>query len=367
MISRHESLITWSYLFWFLVVVVALVGALVYVGLQKDGLERIALLGMAGLAVAAGLLGISRNLRAKAPARATPEPTQPLRKPHDPSAALRSIYVATDLSAAARPAVDWGRGLAEAHGAPLVLVHASEAGESAGEGASRELAALAEQLRSTNTRVETRELEGDPATALSRLALQATDLLCVGAGGRGGLRELVLGSTATKLIQTATCPVVVVPSHPPSAPRAIRTILAPTDFSERSALAMESALRLAGGRPEEIRIVVLCVQPLPAGFYRWGHEPELPPELREQRAGLEARARAEADRLRSRGHAAEARVRGGEPGAMIEQEALALAPDLLAMGTRGRSGPSGTPLGSTTAYLLPRAGCPVPTVRSAEE
>jgi nucleotide-binding universal stress UspA family protein len=53
--------------------------------------------------------------------------------------------------------------------------------------------------------------ERHPAAALIELASDA-DLVIVGSRGRGGFRELVLGSVSHACVLHATCPVVVVPS-----------------------------------------------------------------------------------------------------------------------------------------------------------
>jgi nucleotide-binding universal stress UspA family protein len=55
--------------------------------------------------------------------------------------------------------------------------------------------------------------ERHPADALVELSSDA-ELLVVGSRGRGGFRELMLGSITHALVLHATCPVVVVPSRP---------------------------------------------------------------------------------------------------------------------------------------------------------
>jgi nucleotide-binding universal stress UspA family protein len=57
---------------------------------------------------------------------------------------------------------------------------------------------------------------GNPAEELIKLGRDA-DLIVVGARGRGGFRHLLTGSVATHLVNHAPCPVVVVPSRPPTA------------------------------------------------------------------------------------------------------------------------------------------------------
>jgi nucleotide-binding universal stress UspA family protein len=55
--------------------------------------------------------------------------------------------------------------------------------------------------------------ERHPADALVELSSDA-ELLVVGSRGRGGFRELMLGSVTHALVLHATCPLVVIPSRP---------------------------------------------------------------------------------------------------------------------------------------------------------
>ena len=51
---------------------------------------------------------------------------------------------------------------------------------------------------------------GDPARVLEQLAVDVeADAIIVGTHGRQGMRKLVQGSVASKLVQTAPCPVIV--------------------------------------------------------------------------------------------------------------------------------------------------------------
>lgn len=54
-------------------------------------------------------------------------------------------------------------------------------------------------------------LKGEPATALREEAEKGVDLLCVGSRGYGPVRRVLLGSVSAELVQSAPCPVLVVP------------------------------------------------------------------------------------------------------------------------------------------------------------
>lgn len=56
-----------------------------------------------------------------------------------------------------------------------------------------------------------RRLEGPPSAALAEACEDGVDLLVVGSRGHGPVARVVLGSVSTRLINTAPCPVLVVP------------------------------------------------------------------------------------------------------------------------------------------------------------
>jgi len=72
----------------------------------------------------------------------------------------------------------------------------------------------ADMMRNRGIRVDTLVLEGDPATVLQdRAAGAGFDLLLMGATGRHGLAEFVLGSTSQRLIRHAVTSVLLVRTH----------------------------------------------------------------------------------------------------------------------------------------------------------
>jgi nucleotide-binding universal stress UspA family protein len=59
--------------------------------------------------------------------------------------------------------------------------------------------------------VDSRRLDGAPAAALAEACEDGVDLLVVGSRGHGPMARVVLGSVSTRLVETAPCPVLVVP------------------------------------------------------------------------------------------------------------------------------------------------------------
>jgi nucleotide-binding universal stress UspA family protein len=81
---------------------------------------------------------------------------------------------------------------------------------------------MAQQLTSAATRGEMMALDGKPAPALVQAAGETdADLVVIGASGRSGLKRMLLGSVAEKVVRAAPCSVLVVRPHvpPPSARR----------------------------------------------------------------------------------------------------------------------------------------------------
>jgi nucleotide-binding universal stress UspA family protein len=106
-----------------------------------------------------------------------------------------------------------------ADGAVRSLPTDSDIGDSIDRGLPPKLTAqLARLLDSTNLRWSTRELAGDPARALGRLAnILGAAMIVVGtrqAGMRGSLQQFLTGSTALHLAHRQHRPVVVIPLDP---------------------------------------------------------------------------------------------------------------------------------------------------------
>ncbi|MBT8405549.1 MAG: universal stress protein [Gemmatimonadetes bacterium] len=145
------------------------------------------------------------------------------------------ILVGIDFSAGAALAAHWAARLAAVLGAPLVLVHVvhdpgsapgsyagtgietpygtlEEAGERLLEGFVEELHAGHPDLWS-RVSVESHLVVGLPATRLIEAAKKVgAQLVVVGSRGRTGVKRLLLGSTASKVVQLAKLPVTVVPT-----------------------------------------------------------------------------------------------------------------------------------------------------------
>jgi nucleotide-binding universal stress UspA family protein len=82
--------------------------------------------------------------------------------------------------------------------------------------AEQQLGAYAEKLRGRGLEVEALVREGYPATVIVEEAVsQGADLLVIGTHGHTGLKHLLLGSIAERVVQKAPCPVLTVKSPEP--------------------------------------------------------------------------------------------------------------------------------------------------------
>ena len=82
------------------------------------------------------------------------------------------------------------------------------------------LGAVPDKLRAAGTL-----LEGAPAAALLDEAEKGVDLLCLGSCGYGPLRRVLLGSVSSEVVQSALCPVLVVPRRAEEASSTVDELL----------------------------------------------------------------------------------------------------------------------------------------------
>ncbi len=140
---------------------------------------------------------------------------------------IHTILVPVDFSDSARPVIEWAAHLAGEHQSKLVLFHAyhlpvefqqlegaylppdfwanvkAEAAES--------LARYEVELRESGRSVESVVREGYAATAIVEEATERdADLIVIGTHGLSGLKHLLLGSIAERVVQKAPCPVLTV-------------------------------------------------------------------------------------------------------------------------------------------------------------
>lgn len=142
---------------------------------------------------------------------------------------IRRILHATDFSPASRPALALARTLATTFKAELVLFHAWEAvtplvaegyGAAAvldevwaatSERARRDMKRLADRTKTKGLRLTTVVVQGPAAPSIVRAAKRRrAGLIVIGTHGRTGVKRMLLGSVAERVVRTASTPVLSV-------------------------------------------------------------------------------------------------------------------------------------------------------------
>ena len=144
-------------------------------------------------------------------------------------AGFRRIVIASDFSKASQKAFTTALALAKVNRATLTILHVivpitpivpeqsfdAETWERFDSQARRwgqqRLRRLTDKATNAGIRAVGLLLEGDPAQQIARAARSTrADLLVVGTHGRTGLTKFFVGSIASRVVATASCPVVTV-------------------------------------------------------------------------------------------------------------------------------------------------------------
>ncbi len=140
---------------------------------------------------------------------------------------VERILVPIDFSPHAESVVEWAAHLAEEHESHIILLHAyhlpvefqqlegaylpPDFWSNVKAEAEQSLGRFADQLREAGIEVEAAVREGYPATVIEEEAeRQQADLIVIGTRGLTGLKHLLLGSIAERVVQKSRCPVLTV-------------------------------------------------------------------------------------------------------------------------------------------------------------
>jgi nucleotide-binding universal stress UspA family protein len=287
---------------------------------------------------------------------------------------LQRVCVGTNFSPEAEVAVQSAASLARSTGAQLHLIHVVHRPALYERVLHRQshseedlIGRATDHLRQSTSgsvyaglTIEYHVRIGVPDAELIAACVEARgDLLTVGARKRGGLGDLLLGSTAERVLRKANVPVLVARRTLPEKPTCI---LAPTDFSEASRTALEEAVALA--RRWKARLVLLHVIEPIVQAYGWATdlaggeiyviEPEeLQPEWDALIAALDLT-----------GVIWEQQTVKGEVTSTVTAAAQSVKADLVVMGTHGRTGLTHALLGSVAEGVARSADTSVLTIRA---
>lgn len=295
---------------------------------------------------------------------------------------LKRILCATDFSDFSNHAIPYGIALAREFKAKLYLSHVIDLSSAAIYGEA--VFALEEQqsrmtayAHKEMTRLmgqESLEWEplitvGNPANEIARLAAdKQIDLAIAASHGRSGLKRVILGSVAERLMRTLPCPLWVVRSPEPGfvtpATQAIqlKKVLVGCDFSPDSSLAFEYGLSLAQEFQAELHLAHVVEPPLYDDLIK----PSESAETFRQRLRTTVQEKLNSmvpEEARTWCNPVTALL-AGQPHEELIKYAVVNAMDLVVLGVRGHSLVETLLIGSTTGRVMRGAPCPVLSVQA---
>lgn len=290
---------------------------------------------------------------------------------------FEKLLVPLDGSALSEIVIPYALEIAGASSGEIILVTASELSkdltgvcESYQE---RSIASMREQSRERGANIVVRGhvAGGKPEDEILRLAdEERSGLIIMAARGRTGQGSWQLGSVASKVLQAARQPVMVI-KRPGvgqgEGARVINKILLPLDTSEQGAAAVPPAAEL--GRLLGASLVLFHVEPIPAPWLvapgvEFAYVPPLSPE---RQASLLSSHTTYLDNvagsLAAQGLEVFRGASAGFPASEIIRHARENSVDLIALSTHGTSGLQRFIYGSVTEKILQGTDVPVLVVR----
>ncbi len=184
------------------------------------------------------------------------------------------------------------------------------------------------------------------------------ELVFVGTRGVTGLKRLVLGSTAQRLLRNCPAPVWVVKAERVSP---LKTILATTDFSDASGEALKLAAGLASRLGAELHLLH-AVQT--AGLLKSAQAQGYLEDVSSMQIDQEVQQHLqEFAALHCNETPVQLHVVHGQPAMAIVEAAAQLSADLTVLSTVGRSGLPGLLIGNTAEQVVDSLACDVLAVK----
>ena len=299
-----------------------------------------------------------------------------------PAAVVSTILVPVDFSIPSSKALHYACTLAKAFGARLQLLHVNEAVVEAPALASAFPVAQAKQLRrladfAADLSLPSRGLRyhirnGRAFNEICEAARElSADLIICGTHGYRGMARLFLGSTAERIVQHSTSPVLIVREHQREfvAPRRRQTtrkrrsvrlnrIVVGTDFSETSRDALVHAVAFA----RRFGADLLLVNAIYPQYYATNAD-YLPFDygslLDETRRAAEKDMDEIGKSVPFGDVSVQTRIEEGHPGESLVKVAEEERADLIVVSTHGRTGLPHVLIGSTAQHVVRHANCPV--------
>jgi len=172
-------------------------------------------------------------------------------------APFSSILCALDFSDLAPRVLKHAAGLAGACGARLTVLTVVggdvHGGEATLDGLVRDLLPAGAAYGGEPRMRVVRLTQGQPADAILEMAREETDIIVAGTHGKSGVSRWLLGSTSAMVLESTTCPTLLVPPGssdivtlgPAGATLHPGTVLVPVDLTEHNQAQLDLASQLA--------------------------------------------------------------------------------------------------------------------------
>ena len=296
---------------------------------------------------------------------------------------ITKVLLATDFSDCADRALSYALTIASLWQAPLDIAHVLEFFpglnpeypvnqmylEHLREEAAQQLSTIEARATQAGLPTHTSIEIGIPSQRIeAAAAATGASIIVMGTHGRTGFEHILVGSTAERVVRTASCPVVTVKastaessqSAVPASTLRFKRLLIPIDFSASSLEALEYGVQFAKYLQATLTLLHV-LEPVAYGLdFTIGETLQ----WRTHRANVEGRLEILRALCTANGIPTDHVLKAGVPVDSIRDYAGHAPPDLMIMGTHGRRGISRLLSGSVAEAMLRWAPCPVLTVRA---
>ena len=289
---------------------------------------------------------------------------------------ISKLLVATDFSRGAEYAVGRAIRLPLKTGARLHLLHVLPDGMPPGIRSRLEEKAWLKLKQMASSATKVAKTAGNPQLLVTpnvvcgqayieiirNARTSGADLVIIGRHGRRGIRDLLIGSTAMRVIRKGDFPVLVVNRKPVKA--YLRPLVA-IGLEDTSRAVLDLACRVLDPALASVPVVHAYWPP----FERAVLATLTPKELPEYHRGIRTKADTNLKQILAScsepGIHWKTVVRRGDPRSVVLEEAIHRRADLITVGTHARSGISHALLGSVAERVISAAPCDVLVARPA--